>query len=281
MSSFAAACLQVNAGEDMAANVEAALRLAGDAADAGADLILMPENVAMMTWGGANIRAHARAEDEHPALAAFRDFARARQVWLHAGTLAVPSPAGKVFNRTCVIDPTGRIAARYDKLHMFDVDLGNGETYAESRVFAAGEKAVAVDLPWGRLGLSVCYDLRFPYLYRALACAGCDFLAVPAAFTQVTGAAHWHILLRARAIETGSFVFAPAQTGSHAGGRRTFGHALIVAPWGEVLADAGEGPGFVLADIDPSAVDAARGRIPSLRHGRDLGEVAVANASVG
>ncbi len=280
MSSFAAACIQVNACDDMAANVEAALTLAGEAADAGADLILMPENVAMMTWGGDNVRANARAEDVHPALAAFRDFAKTRQVWLHGGTLAVPAPSGKVFNRTCVIDPTGRIAARYDKLHMFDVDLGGGETYAESRVFQAGEAAVAVDLPWGRLGLSVCYDLRFPYLYRALAVAGCDFLAVPAAFTQVTGAAHWHILLRARAIETGCFVFAPAQTGTHAGGRRTFGHALIVAPWGEVLADAGEGPGFVLADIDPSAVDAVRGKIPSLRHGRDLGGVVVANAPV-
>ncbi len=279
MSSFAAACLQVNSGEDMEANVAAALRLAGEAADAGADLILMPENVAMMTWGAEAVRAQARPEAGHPALAAFRDFARARQVWLHGGTLAIPSPSGKVFNRAYVIDPLGRVAARYDKLHMFDVDLGGGEVYAESRVFEPGESPVAVDLPWGRIGLSICYDLRFPHLYRALARAGCDFLAVPAAFTQVTGAEHWHILLRARAIETGGFVFAPAQTGEHAGGRRTFGHALIVAPWGEVLADAGEGPGFALADIDPSAVDAARGRIPSLAQGRDLGDVVVMAAS--
>ncbi|SBV91843.1 putative enzyme [uncultured Alphaproteobacteria bacterium] len=275
MSAFAVACLQVNSGEEMSVNVDAALRLAADAADAGADLILMPENVAMMTWGTAAITAAARPPEVHPALAAFRAFAKARQVWLHCGTLAVPSARGKVYNRTYVVDPEGGVAAVYDKLHMFDVDLGGGERYAESATFEAGDRAVAVDLPWGRLGLSVCYDLRFPYLYRALAGAGADFLAVPAAFTQVTGAAHWHVLLRARAIETGCFVFAPAQTGTHVRGRRTYGHSLIVSPWGEVLADGGEGPGFVIADIDPSEVDAARGKVPSLAHGRTLGAVEV------
>lgn len=275
MSAFAVACLQVNSGEDMAANVDAALGLAADAADAGADLILMPENVAMMTWGTAAIAAAARAPEAHPALAAFREFARARQVWLHCGTLAVPAANGKVRNRTYVIDPEGGVAAVYDKLHMFDVDLGNGERYAESATFEPGDRAVAVDLPWGRLGLSVCYDLRFPYLYRALAAAGADFLAVPAAFTQVTGAAHWHVLLRARAIETGCFVFAPAQTGTHVRDRRTYGHSLIVSPWGEILADGGTGTGFVIADIDPSEVDAARGKVPSLAHGRALGAVEV------
>ncbi len=275
MSAFAVACLQVNSGEDMAANVDAALGLAADAADAGADLILMPENVAMMTWGTAAISAAARAPEAHPALAAFREFARARQVWLHCGTLAVPAANGKVRNRTYVIDPEGGVAAVYDKLHMFDVDLGNGERYAESATFEPGDRAVAVDLPWGRLGLSVCYDLRFPYLYRALAAAGADFLAVPAAFTQVTGAAHWHVLLRARAIETGCFVFAPAQTGTHVRDRRTYGHSLIVSPWGEILADGGTGTGFVIADIDPSEVDAARGKVPSLDHGRALGAVEV------
>lgn len=273
MSAFAVACLQVNSGEDMSANVAEALRLASEAADAGADLILMPENVAMMTWGTAAITAAARRPEEHPALAAFRDFARARQIWLHCGTLAVPAADGKVHNRTYVIDPEGGVAAVYDKLHMFDVDLGNGERYAESATFAPGDRAVAVDLPWGRLGLSVCYDLRFPYLYRALAGAGADFLAVPAAFTKVTGEAHWHVLLRARAIETGCFVFAPAQTGVHVRGRQTYGHSLIVSPWGEILADGGEHTGFVIADIDPSEVDAARGKVPSLAHGRTLGAV--------
>lgn len=275
MSAFAVACLQVNASDDMAANIATALTLSSDAADAGADLILMPENVAMMTWGSAAIRAAARPEEQHPALAAFSDFARRRQIWMHCGTLAVPSPGGKIHNRTYVVDPEGRIAAIYDKLHMFDVDLGNGESYAESRTFQPGDRAVAVDLPWGRLGLSVCYDLRFPYLYRALAQAGADFLAIPAAFTKVTGAAHWHVLMRARAIETGCFVFAPAQTGTHAHDRRTYGHSLIVAPWGDILADGGEGVGFVIADIDPSLVDVARGKVPSLSHTRPFGEVTI------
>ncbi|MGE4527908.1 MAG: carbon-nitrogen hydrolase family protein [Rhodospirillaceae bacterium] len=275
MSAFSVACLQVNASDDMDANIATALELASGAADDGADLVLMPENVAMMTWGSEAIRAAARTEEAHPALAAFRAFAKARQGWVHAGTLAVPSPAGKVFNRTYVIGPEGEIAARYDKLHMFDVDLGGGESYAESLTFEPGAAPAAVDLPWGRLGLSVCYDLRFPHLYRALAMAGCDFLAVPAAFTQVTGAAHWHILLRARAIETGCFVFAPAQTGTHVRGRKTYGHALVVAPWGEVLADGGEDVGYVLADIDPAAVDTARGKVPSLAHGRDLADVVI------
>lgn len=273
MSAFAVACLQVNACDDMAANIAAAVGLAAEAADAGADLILMPENVSMMTWGSEAVLAAARPEDSHPALAAFRAFAKSRQVWLHCGTLAVPTPGGKVYNRTYVVDPEGRTAAVYDKLHMFDVDLGNGESYAESRTFQPGDRAVAVDLPWGRLGLSVCYDLRFPYLYRALADAGADFLAIPAAFTKVTGAAHWHVLMRARAIETGCFVFAPAQTGTHVNDRRTYGHSLIVAPWGEVLADGGEEVGFVIADIDPTLVDAARGKIPSLKHTRAIGAV--------
>lgn len=276
MSAFAVACLQVNACDDMATNIATALKLSADAADAGADLILMPENVAMMTWGSAAIRAAARSEDGHPALAAFRDFAKARQIWMHCGTLAVPSATGKVYNRTYVIDPEGRIAAVYDKLHMFDVDLGNGEAYAESSTFQPGDRAVAVDLPWGRLGLSVCYDLRFPYLYRALAQAGADFLAIPAAFTKVTGQAHWHVLMRARAIETGCFVFAPAQTGTHVRDRRTFGHSLIVAPWGEILADGGDEVGFVIADIDPTLVDAARGKVPALAHTRTLGAVEIA-----
>ncbi|MBN2751478.1 MAG: carbon-nitrogen hydrolase family protein [Rhodospirillaceae bacterium] len=280
MSAFSVACLQVNASDDMDANIKTALALSTEAADAGADLILMPENVAMMTWGSANIRAQAHAESEHPALAAFCDFARARQVWLHCGTLAVPAPSGKVFNRTYVIDPAGRVAAAYDKVHMFDVDLGHGESYAESRTFEPGTTPVAVDLPWGRMGLSVCYDLRFPYLYRGLAEAGSDFLAIPAAFTKVTGQAHWHILLRARAIETGCFVFAPAQTGTHAKGRQTYGHALIVAPWGEVLADGGDGVGFVMADIDPTEVDVARRKVPSLVHGRRLAAVEVGKGAV-
>jgi predicted amidohydrolase len=197
-------------------------------------------------------------------LAAFRALAKELQVWLHAGSLAVLRADGKVANRTYVLDPQGEVVAKYDKIHMFDVDLGNGERYLESATFAPGDAAKTVDLPWGRLGLTICYDLRFPHLYRHLAQHGAQFLTVPSAFTQVTGEAHWHVLLRARAIETGCYVFAPAQTGTHAGGRKTYGHALIVAPWGEVLADAGTPPGVIVADIDPAQVTVARGKVPAI-----------------
>jgi predicted amidohydrolase len=261
---FIAACLQVNASNDMAANIATASDLTRKAVKAGANFVLMPENVAMMEWGRANVTAKAMPEETHAALAAFRALARELNIWLHGGSLAVSQPSGKVANRTYVITPAGEIAARYDKIHMFDVDLGNGERYAESSTFASGNEAVAVDLPWGKLGLTICYDLRFPHLYRHLGQAGADFLTVPAAFTKVTGEAHWHVLLRARAIETGCFVFAPAQTGTHAGDRKTFGHALIINPWGEVLADAGTEPGFIIAEINPAEVAKARGKIPAL-----------------
>ena len=268
MKPFKAACVQVNAGNDLAANIDTASRLAVEARAAGAELILMPENVAMMEWGRSNIVLKAMPEDRHLALAAFRDLARELNCWLHTGSLACLLDGGMVANRNFVIRPDGSVAARYDKIHMFDVDLGLGEVYRESATFQPGDHAVAVDLPWGRLGLSICYDLRFPHLYRALAKAGCDFLAVPAAFTKTTGKAHWHILLRARAIETGCYVFAPAQVGSHAGNRETYGHTLIVSPWGEILADALERPGWVMADIDPGKVAEARRKIPCLDHDR-------------
>jgi len=261
---FKAACLQVNASNDLAANISAASTLTRKAVDQGAQLVLMPENVTMMEWGRANIIAKAMPEESHAALASFIALAKDLGIWLHCGSLAVTLPGGKVANRTYVLAPDGSVAARYDKIHMFDVDLGNGERYAESATFAAGNEAVTVDLPWGPLGLSICYDLRFPHLYRRLGQAGADFLTVPAAFTRITGEAHWHVLLRARAIETGCFVFAPAQTGTHAGDRKTFGHALIIDPWGEVMADAGTEPGVILADIDPAQVALARAKIPAL-----------------
>jgi predicted amidohydrolase len=230
----------------------------------GADVVLMPENVSMMEWGRENITAKAMPEATHAALAAFRALAADLGVWIHCGSLAVVLPNGKVANRTYVVTPKGGIAARYDKIHMFDVNLGNGERYAESATFDPGDKTAFIDLPWGRLGLTICYDLRFPHLYRHLAQAGADFLAVPSAFTRTTGEAHWHVLLRARAIETGCFVFAPAQTGEHPGGRKTYGHALIVNPWGTVLADAGTMPGYITATIDPAEIGQARSRIPAL-----------------
>src|SRR5215211_656972 len=211
--------------------------------------------------------AHDR-EELDATLAAFRELARTLGIYLHVGSLAIKVTDDKAANRSFLISPEGDIVARYDKIHMFDVDLTGGESYRESRNFRAGELAVMTDLPWGRLGLTICYDLRFPALYRALAEAGAVFLSIPSAFTRQTGEAHWHVLVRARAIETGSFVFAAAQGGRHENGRETFGHSLVVDPWGRILAEGDTEPGVVLADIDPAEVAAARGRIPSLEHGR-------------
>ena len=262
-ASFKAACLQVNASNDLAANLDVVTDLTRKAAAAGADIVLMPENVVMMEWGRDNIVAKAMPEDVHKGLLHMSALAKDLGIWLHGGSLSVLLPGGKVANRTYVFGPDGKVMATYDKIHMFDVDLGEGERYAESATFEAGALPAWLDLPWGRLGLTICYDLRFPHLYRHLAQNGAQFLTVPAAFTKITGAAHWHVLMRARAIETGCFVFAPAQTGAH-GKRKTYGHALIVNPWGEVLADAGEEPGFITAVIDPDEVARARARIPSL-----------------
>jgi predicted amidohydrolase len=269
-SSFTAACIQVNASNDLSANIAKARELSLAAKKAGADMVFMPENVVMMEWGRANILAKAMPAENHLGLIAFQELARELGIWLHAGTLHMLLPGEMAANRTHVIAPDGKIAAVYDKIHMFDVDLGNGESYRESATLKPGNQAVTGDLPWGRLGLSICYDLRFPHLYRALAKAGADFLTIPAAFTRTTGKAHWHVLQRARAIETGCFVISPAQCGRHAGDRETYGHALIVNPWGEVLADAGEEPGFILAKINPAEVAEARRKIPCLTHDRDF-----------
>jgi len=187
---------------------------------------------------------------------------------VHVGSLAIKVSADKAANRSFLIDRHGEVVARYDKIHMFDVDLASGESYRESRNYRAGELAVLADLPWGRLGLTICYDLRFPALYRALAEAGASFLSIPSAFTKQTGEAHWHVLLRARAIENGCFVFAAAQGGTHENGRETFGHSLAIDPWGRVLAEGGVEPAVVLADVDLAAIAGARARIPSLQHGR-------------
>lgn len=269
MPRFKVACVQVNASDDMAANIEAAAQMARDAALLGAELVLFPENVAMMTFGQDRIRANACAQTDHPAIPAFAALAQELDIWLHGGTLAI-KVGDKIANRAFVFAPDGSIAACYDKIHMFDVDLSAGESYRESETFSPGDQKVLVDLPWGGLGLSTCYDVRFPYLYRALANAGAKYLAVPAAFTVPTGRAHWEVLLRARAIENGCYVFAPTQTGTHAGGRQTYGHALIIDPWGQVLSDAGDEPGFVIADVDPAKVDEARAMVPSLKHSREI-----------
>ncbi len=265
---FKAACIQINAGREIAPNIETTSDLIRQAADEGAELIVTPENTTMIEPDKEAQRAKTPKEADHPAIAAFSDLARERGIWLVIGSMSMALDDGRAANRSFLFAPDGNIAARYDKIHMFDVDVPDGQTYRESANFRPGEQGVVADLPWGKLGMTICYDLRFAYLYRALAKAGAGILTVPAAFTQFTGKAHWHILLRARAIETGCFVLAPAQTGEHAGGRRTYGHSLIVAPWGEVLADAGEAPGIIYADIDMQRVRDARRMIPALEHDR-------------
>ena len=207
-------------------------------------------------------------EESDATLAGFRALARELGIFIHVGSLAIRIAPEKAANRAFLINPKGDIAARYDKIHMFDVDLAGGESYRESRNYRPGDIAMNADLPWGRLGVTICYDLRFPALYRALAEAGATMLAIPSAFTRQTGEAHWHVLMRARAIENGCFVLAAAQGGTHENGRDTFGHSLIVDPWGRILAEGGTEPGVVMAEIDPALVTQARSRMPSLQHGR-------------
>jgi len=268
MSAFRAACVQLRSGDDMAENVRAASALIREAKAQGADFIATPENTALMAADGGAKLEKSFPEEADPALPSLRALAEELGVWLLIGSLAIKVSDTKTANRSFLIDPKGQVAARYDKIHLFDVDLPSGERYRESATVAGGDRAVTADLPWGKLGLSVCYDLRIPLLYRTLAQAGAFMLSVPSAFTETTGKAHWHVLLRARAIENGAFVIAPAQGGSHPGGRQTYGHSLIVAPWGEVLAEAGTDPCVIVADIDPALAQEARARIPSLRHDR-------------
>jgi len=267
-SKFRVGLVQMRSARTPQANLDADIKLIGEAKSSGADYVLTPEMTNIMEVGREKLMASIVAEENDISLATFRELARKLAIYLHVGSLAIKASADKAANRSFLIDPRGEIAARYDKIHMFDVDLANGESYRESRNFRAGELAVLHDLPWGRLGLTVCYDLRFPSLYRALAEAGASFLAIPSAFTQQTGEAHWHVLNRARAIENGCYVFAAAQGGKHENGRETFGHSLLVDPWGRIIAEGGIEPGVVLAEIDPSEVVAARARIPSLQHGR-------------
>tara|TARA_R110000868_G_scaffold66598_4_gene198323 strand:- start:3085 stop:3912 length:828 start_codon:yes stop_codon:yes gene_type:complete len=267
---FKAACIQLRAGREIASNVAIAVAFINEAADAGAAFIATPENTSLMESNRELLFQKAVAENDDTALAAFRAVAASRKIWLLIGSLPIKVADSKLANRSFLISPDGVIAARYDKIHMFDVDLGGGESYRESKNFMPGTKAVTASLPWGTLGMTVCYDLRFPQLYRALAKSGATLLTIPSAFTKPTGQAHWHVLMRARAIECGAYVFAPAQSGAHETGRETYGHSLIVAPWGEVIAEAGVETGFIMADIDPAAVASARARVPSLTHDRDF-----------
>lgn len=263
-------CVQLSSGQDMAENLRVACELVRAAESEGAKLIALPENVALMDHRTEAVHAQAAALDEHPAIMAFADISRETGAWIVVGSVGVRVADSRVANCSVLIDGNGVIAARYDKIHMFDVDLPNGEVYRESDAFRAGNDAVVVQTPWGGLGMSVCYDLRFPHLYRALAHCGAHIISVPAAFTKVTGKAVWHVLNRARAIESAAFVISPCMWGSHSGGRTTFGHSLIVDPWGTVLADAAEGVSYVTAEIDLDDVAKARAAIPALQHDRSF-----------
>jgi predicted amidohydrolase len=267
-SKFRVGLIQMRSGRTPQANLDAAAKLIGEAKTGGADYVQTPEMTNILESSRERLFTAIVPEENDPTLATFRELARALGIYVHVGSLAVKILPDKAVNRSFLIDRKGDIVARYDKIHMFDVDLVGGESYRESRSYRPGEIAVLSDLPWGRLGLTICYDLRFPALYRALAEAGASFLAIPSAFTRQTGEAHWHVLMRARAIENGSFVIAAAQGGDHENGRATFGHSLVVDPWGRILAEGGTEPGVVFADIDPAEVSAARSRIPSLQHGR-------------
>lgn len=279
---FKVACVQINAGPEIAPNVAWASDQARRARDAGALLICMPENVSLMEFGRERTLPKVAEESAHPALAAFRALAKETGAWLAIGSLAIKVGGSMLANRSFLIAPDGAIRARYDKIHMFDVDLDGGESYRESALYRPGAEAVVVDTPWARLGLSICYDVRFPHLYRSLSKAGATVILVPAAFTRQTGQAHWHALLRARAIENLCYVVAAAQCGEHVLGRQTFGHSLIVGPWGEILADGGEQPGLVIGDIDLGKVAEARRKVPSLGHDRPFtltqAETAAVNA---
>ena len=264
---FQAALVQMRSGRSVEANMAAAEALIREAAGRGAEYVQTPEVTTLMDLDSANLRSKTRPEEGNPCLAQFTALAAELGIWLHIGSMGVLT-GNRIANRSYLIAPDGGIAARYDKIHMFDVTLANGETYRESANYAPGEHAVVADLPWGSLGLTICYDLRFPLLHQALVKAGAIFLSVPAAFTKVTGEAHWHTLLRARAIETQCFVFAAAQGGRHEHGRETYGHSLIISPWGTILAEGGEDPGVVMATIDPAEVGTVRARIPCLANAR-------------
>lgn len=265
-----AACIQLNTGMDPEEGIARAAKWIREAAAQGAQLIATPENTPFLIAAKKDLMARAEPEEGNSQLAALRALAAELRVHLLVGSIAVRVSEDRCANRSFLLLPDGRVSASYDKMHMFDVNLGGDENYRESSHHRPGAKPVLAETPWGKLGLTICYDLRFPQLYRLLARRGATMLSVPSAFTVGTGRAHWHVLLRARAIETGAFVLAPAQTGTHECGRETYGHSLIVGPWGEVLADAGTEPGIIFAELDMEAAAEARRRLPTLEHERPL-----------
>ncbi len=264
------AVLQTRPMPDFNLALKEALDLAEMAVDRGADFLALPEFCGGIKTVNGAIAAPCAPEDQHPVLNGLRDFAVKNGIWMLAGSMAVPSPDGKILNRSCLVSADGEIVARYDKIHLFDIQLSDQEVYRESDVVVPGNRCVVAKTPFGMVGLSICYDLRFAGLYRDMAQAGAEILFVPAAFTRKTGAAHWHVLNRARAIENGAYVVAIGAVGDIEGGGGTYGHSLIVSPWGQVLADAGDARGIALAELDMDAVKQTRARIPSLQHDRDF-----------
>ena len=280
MSSFTAACVQITSRADIHENLKVATDLIRQAADAGADFIATPEVTNMLEPNKAAAVEKAQFQEDDITLAAFQGIAAETGKWILAGSLVIKKPDdARLANRSFLISPDGRIAAQYDKIHMFDMELQSGESHKESRAYAPGSQAVVAETTWGPVGLSVCYDVRFSHLYQQLALAGARILTIPAAFTETTGRAHWHILLRARAIENGAFVIAPAQCGQHSEKRRTYGHSLIIDPWGNILAEAGEEPGIILAEINLDEVARRRQQIPNLRNHREFDLVAPDSAA--
>ena len=269
------ALFQSCTGIDPAASARSLVAAIEEAAAGGAEMLFTPEMSGLLDRDKERAAANARSEADDEVLAACREAANSNKLWVHLGSLALKVGDGKLANRAFVIDSEGEIRARYDKIHLFDVDLATGESWRESAVYAGGSQAVTVDgTPVGRLGLTICYDLRFPALFERLTGDGAQAVAVPAAFTVPTGQAHWHVLLRARAIEAGVFVIAAAQSGTHADGRTTYGHSLLVDPWGEILLDMGTETGVGFADLDLARIDQVRGRVPAISHRREIGEAA-------
>ncbi|HET7315950.1 MAG TPA: carbon-nitrogen hydrolase family protein [Sphingomicrobium sp.] len=267
------AILQSRTGIDPAANAQGLVDAIQEAASGGAEMLLTPEMSGLLDRDAQRARGHVKPEAEDRVLAACRDAAARAGIWLHLGSLAVAADGDKFANRAFVIDSGGEIRASYDKIHLFNVDLPTGESWRESNIYRGGSDAVIVDgTPVGRLGLTICYDLRFPALFERLTSGGADVVAVPAAFTVPTGKAHWEVLLRARAIEAGVFVVAAAQCGEHEDGRKTYGHSLLVDPWGEIILDMGETVGLAFGDIDIGKIAEVRGRIPAIDHRRIIGE---------
>jgi predicted amidohydrolase len=271
MTAFKAACVQLNSGNDMDANLLAAEAASRTAAAGGAQLVMLPEYAALLDGSGRIMRENAHVEEQHPALVRLRTLAKETRTWILAGSLTVKVGDERMVNRSYLLAADGVIVARYDKIHMFDVTLPSGKVIKESSAYQPGDRAVIAATPWGPLGMTICYDLRFPHLYRALAKAGALFLAVPSSFQRETGVAHWHALLRARAIENLSYVFAPAMCGDHPGNRMTYGHSLIIDPWGKIVAELGTEPGIIIADVDVDEVLRVRSMLPSLEHDHEFG----------